>query len=199
MMRLPSMFKRFGAAVSVGLLMSINWLAVEPQTAHAQASPSDEYQIKAACLLNFAQFIEWPAASFAAPDAPIVVGVLGDDPFGTALEDTFQDESIQGRKLVVKRSHRVEDLKTCHMLFISNSEKDRLTEILASLGDASIVTVSEMDQFTQRGGIINFYLDHNKVRFEINTDAAQRKGLKISSQLLKRAKIVSSDNGKGKE
>jgi hypothetical protein len=193
------MLKRFGAAVSVGLLISISWLAVGPQVARAQASLSDEYQIKAACLLNFAQFIEWPAASFAAPDAPIVVGVLGDDPFGTALEDTFQDESIQGRKLVVKRSRHVEDLKACHMLFISKSEKDRLTDILQSLGGASIVTVGEMDEFTQRGGIINFYLDHNKVRFEINTDAAQRKGLKISSQLLKRAKIVSSDSGKGGE
>jgi hypothetical protein len=163
------------------------------------AAASKEYVVKAACLLNFAQYIQWPESDFAGPDAPIVVGVLGDDPFGTVLEQTFQDESVQGRSLTVKRSRQVDDLKTCHIIFISKSEKERLAETLASLNDVSVVTVGEIDDFALRGGIINFYIDHNKVRFEVNVDAAQRKGLKISSQLLKRARVVGSDSGKGGE
>jgi hypothetical protein len=191
-------FTPFGAVISLVVLvfLTASWPAAEVR---AGDTPSDEYQIKAACLLNFAQFIEWPAAAFPAPETPITVGVLGDDPFGSILEQTFQDESVQGRKLVVKRSRQIDDLKMCHLLFISNSEKDRLAEILASLKGASIVTVGETDQFAQRGGIINFYMNNNKVRFEINPDVAEQKGLKINSQLLKRAKIVSSDQEKGKQ
>jgi hypothetical protein len=166
----------------------------------ARAAPpaaSKEYQVKAAFLLNFTEFIQWPAAAFANPDEPITVGVLGDDPFGAVLEQTFQDESVQGRKLVVKRSSRIEDLKTCQLLFISQSEKDRQADIIASLEDVSTVTVADMDQFAQHGGIIDFYIDRNKIRFEINTDAAQHKGLRISSQLLRRARIVGAGPGKG--
>jgi hypothetical protein len=161
--------------------------------AAAQPSASKEYQVKAALLLNFAQFIQWPAAAFSAPDAPIVVGVLGDDPFGGALEQTFQDESIGSRKLLVKRSRRIDDLKSCQMLFVAASEKDRLPAILKETAGAAILTVGETDQFAQQGGIVNFYLESGRVRFEINLDAAERSGLKISSQLLKRAKVLSSD------
>ena len=114
--------------------------------------------------------------------------------FGAALDQTFQDESVQGHNFVVKRSRRVDDLKTCHLVFISRSEKDQIAQVLTSLSAAGVVTVSEMDRFAERGGIINFYLENKKVRFEINADAAQRKGLKINSQLLKRAKIVGSNS-----
>jgi hypothetical protein len=190
--------KRFGIGASIRLLLflAVGWPAVGLR---AETAPSKEYQVKAACLLNFVQFIEWPATAFAESGTPITVGVLGDDPFGEALEQTFQDESIHGRKVVVKRSRQIEDLKTCHLVFISKSEKDHLAETLASLRETDIVTVGELDGFATRGGIVNFFIDHNKVRFEINADAAQRKGLKVSSQLLKRAKIVGSDAGKGKE
>src|SRR5258706_5141194 len=186
-----------GSIARVLLFLAAGWVAVAPDAARADAAK--EYQVKAACLLNFAQFIEWPATSFADSGTPITVGVLGDDPFGQALEQTFQDETVQGRKLVVKRSRQIEDLKTCHLVFIGSSEKDHLAETMAGLNDAHIVTVSEMRGFASRGGIVNFYIENNKVRLEINADAAQRSGLKISSQLLKRAKIVNSDSGKGRE
>ena len=88
------------------------------------------------------------------------------------------------------------DLKGCHLVFISKSEKAHLTDIFDSLGSASVVTVSETENFARRGGIINFYLDGNKVRFEINADAAQRKGIKISSQLLKLGKVVGAERAK---
>ena len=158
--------------------------------ARAQSAASKEYQIKAACLLNFIQFIEWPPAAFAEPAAPVIVGVLGEDPFGDALEQTFQDELIQGRPVVVRRSRQIDDLKNCHLVFIARSEKDHLMEILKTLSSSSIVTVSETEGFAQSGGIINFYLDSGKIRFEVNADAAQHGGLKVGSQLLKRARII---------
>jgi hypothetical protein len=179
------------------MLLLAGWLVAGPRRAHAQAAPSKEYQIKAACLLNFARFIQWPAAAFAEPAAPVVVGVLGDDPFGDALEQTFRDESVEGRPFVIKRSRQVEELRNCHMLFVSRSEKDRVPGILAALSTARIATVSEIDGFASRGGILNFYVESGKIRFEINADAAGHNGLTISSQLLKRAKIVASGAGRG--
>jgi hypothetical protein len=192
-----SKHRAIGAIARFALLLAAAWLAAMPGI--ARADTAKEYQIKAACLLNFAQFIEWPPSSFADAGTPITIGVLGDDPFGQALEQTFQDESVKGRNIVVKRSRQIEDLKACHLVFISTSEKDHLSETLTTLNDAHVVTIGDMHGFASRGGIVNFYLENNKVRFEINADAAQRSGLKISSQLLKRAKIVNSDSGKGRE
>jgi len=174
-------------------------LAVGLRSAEAQSAQSKEYHVKAACLLNFVQFIEWPAAAFPQPSTPITIGILGEDPFGDILERTFQDESVQGRALVVKRSRQVEDLKTCHVLFVSKSEKPQVGEILASVGGTNIVTVGEIEDFAKRGGIINFYIDSGKIRFEVNPDAAPPKGVKLGAQLLKRARIVGSDPRKGRE
>src|SRR5258708_13958050 len=123
-----------GSIARLLLFLAGGWVAVAPDAGRADAAK--EYQVKAACLLNFAQFIEWPATSFADSGTPITVGVLGDDPFGQALEQTFQDETVQGRKLVVKRSRQIEDLKACHLVFICKSEKDGLAETLASLHNA---------------------------------------------------------------
>jgi hypothetical protein len=167
--------------------------------ASAPAASTKEYEVKAAFLLNFTQFIQWPAAAFSKPDAPLTVGVLGDDPFGSVLDQMFDGEIAQGHKLVIKRSRQVDDLKSCQLLFICKSEKDRLAEILAELKDSTIVTVGEADEFSQHGGIINFYIEDKKVRFEINADAAESRGFKISSQLLKRAKIVGAEARKGTE
>lgn len=155
---------------------------------------STEYKVKAAFLLNFTEFIQWPDNAFADSKSPIVIGVLGDDPFGQILEDTFKGESVQGRSVIIRRSHQIEDLKSCQMLFICRSEKDRLGEILSETANTSICTVGDMDDFAQRGGVINFYLDHGKVRFEINTSAAVQKALRISAELLKRARIVGADS-----
>jgi hypothetical protein len=168
------------------VLAAVTW---RPSCAYAQAGPT-EYQVKAAFVLNFAQFIEWPQGSFASADSPILVGVLGKDPFGDALEATFAEATAQGRRLVVRRGGHVDEMRDCHLLFISASERDRHSEVLAALKDVSVVTISETEGFARRGGIINFYFEGKKVRFEINPGAAQRKHLKISSQLLKRAKIV---------
>jgi len=165
-------------------------------TAEAQAQPvaSKEYQLKAACLLHFAHFAEWPADAFASADAPFRIGVLGEDPFGLTLDEIVRGETAANRKIEIVRSRRVEDIKSCQLVFISKSERLRLPEIFSSLDSAPVLTVGEVDGFARRGGIINFYVEANKVRFEINPAAARRKGLKLSSQLLALGKIVLPDS-----
>ena len=160
---------------------------------HAQEQ-SKEYQLKAAFLYNFAQFVKWPSDSFTASDAPFYIGILGDDPFGAALEETIQGETVDNHKLRVVRGRSFEDLKNCQMIFVCRSEEGRVSEILSQLGTKPILTVSEVESFARNGGDIDFYLSGGKVRFEINPQSAQRAGLRISSQLLSLGKIVTGGN-----
>jgi hypothetical protein len=155
----------------------------------AQAT-SKEYQIKAAFLFNFMQFVEWPPTVFTNADEPFRIGVLGQNPFDAALEETVQGETISNHKIIVEHAMQVDDLKNCQLIFISKSEKKQVTEILSALDDKPVLTVSEIEGFAERGGGINFYLEGNKVRFEVNPDAARHDGLKVSSQLLSLGKII---------
>jgi len=159
---------------------------------HAQQSK--EYQLKAAFLFNFAQFVKWPPTSFASAGAPFCIGILGDDPFGSALDETIQGEAISNHHLEVERAQRIEDLKGCQMIFICRSEEGHVGDILSQIGTRPILTVSDVEGFTHDGGDIDFYLSDGKVRFEINPQAALRCGLKISSQLLSLGKIVAGGN-----
>lgn len=164
-------------------------LAWWPAMAVAQ---SKEYQVKAAFLFNFAQFVEWPDTVFTAPDAPFCIGVLGDDPFGAALDEAVRDETISGHKMIVQRARQVADLKSCQMIFVSKSEKSHLPEILAAVGSRMVLTVGEVPGFARSGGEINFFLEGTKVRFEINPGAAQNCGLRFNSQLLSLGRIVTT-------
>lgn len=158
--------------------------------ASAQTAPSREYQIKAVFLFNFAQFVEWPAAAFAGANSPIVIGVLGENPFGGYLDDTVRDEKINSRPLEVQRYLQVDEIKTCHVLFISASEANRLEPILASLRSRSILIVGDADDFVQRGGMIRLAAAQNKIRLTINPEAAKAANLTISSKLLRSADVV---------
>jgi hypothetical protein len=155
---------------------------------------SREYQIKAAFLFNFARFVEWPAAAFGSSDSPLSLCVLGEDPFGSALDETVRGEKVRDRRLEVRRTSEVVDLDACQLVFVSASERGRLPEILSALGSKSVLTVSEVEEFAARGGVINFVLVDNRVRFEINPGAAKRSGLKISSELLRLGRIVDRDD-----
>ena len=117
---------------------------------------SREYQIKAAFLFNFAQFVDWPASAFTGDAAPFYVGILGDDPFGAALDETVQGEVIGNHKIIVVRSQKIDDLKSCQMIFVSKSEKQHITEILSDLDSRPILKVSEINGFAEHGGGINF-------------------------------------------
>jgi hypothetical protein len=158
----------------------------------AQTAPSKEYQIKAVFLFNFAQFVEWPAAAFAHGNSPIVIGVLGDNPFGTYLDETVRDEKVGNRPLEVHRYQRAEEIRTCHILFISRSEANRLEQILASLRDRGILVVGDSDDFVQRGGMIQLASSQSKIRLRINEGAAKTANFTISSKLLRSAELVAA-------
>lgn len=150
-----------------------------------------EYEIKAVFLANFAKYVEWPEHSaLADPKAPIVVGVLGEDPFGRALDEAVQDKTAHGRRMVVRRYRAPEQVKGCHVVFVSSSEVKQAGEILRALGKDGVLTVDENRSLPPAGSMITFTMDHGKVRFEIDVDAARRAGLRISSQLLKLAAAV---------
>lgn len=157
----------------------------------AQAMRASEYQVKAVFLFNFAQFIVWPAEAFPDSSTPLVIGVLGNDPFGGALDHTVRDERLGGRPFQVRRYQSVDEIKTCHILFISRSEGSRPETILAGLKHRPILTVSDADGFAQRGGMIRFVTDRNRIRLQLNLAAAEAAQLIISSKLLRVAEVIS--------
>ena len=161
-----------------------------------EVAVSNEYKIKAVFLFNFIQFTEWPASSFPDPGAPIRIGVFGQNPFGSALEEAVHGETAHGRKLVVQYASRLAELRECQLIFVGESEKGRIADILKELGSAAILTISELPEFARQGGIIRLYNDGRKVRFVINLQAAQRRNLKLDAQLLSLAKIVSTTGSK---
>jgi hypothetical protein len=152
------------------------------------AADTTEYQVKAAFLLNFTKFAEWPAAAFAAADSPIAICILGDDPFGSALEQMVVGEMVNRRKVAAQRIKRTPPPKSCQVLFAGESEKD-LAKILPALGPG-VLTVGEGETFMRDGGMIAFVVENRRVRFEINQTAADRAGIKLSSRLLSVAKSV---------
>jgi hypothetical protein len=172
----------FRATSVSGLILAclVNGTAVP-----AQETQPSEYQLKAAFLYNFAQFVDWPAGAFAQPTSPLVIGILGDNPFGPGLEQTVRGKTINTHPLSVREFRSLAEVtNACQILFVSSTEKKRLPEIFAGLRGASILTVGETDRFTESGGMINFVLEGTKIRFQINDAAAKSAGLKISSKLL---------------
>jgi hypothetical protein len=177
----------------VAVVLASVLLALGPGTTRAAMTPADvpkEYQVKAVFLFNFVNFVEWPPQAFSDPESPIYIGVLGVDPFGAALDDAVRGETVRNRPVVVRRAYRWQDLRDCHLVFISRSERGRLREILNGLHQGLVVTASEIDDFTRYGGTIRFFQQDNKVRFEINPAEAQRRGLRFSAQLLSVARVV---------
>ena len=176
------------------------WLAaVAPGRLAAQSSPYPPYQHKALYLFNFAKFTEWPKEAFASDDAPFVIGILGSDPFGKDL-DIIKGKTIKGRKLEVKYFKTVQEVAGCQMLFISSSESNRLAEAMSTLGNSSILTIAETDEFIQQSGMIKLVAEQKSsgamtVGFEINLPAAERASLKLDTQLLKLAKRVKNQTG----
>ena len=156
-------------------------------SAAAQTAPIPEYQAKASYVLNFAQFVRWPSQS---SNTPFVIGILGDDPFGSYLDETVRGEKVNDRPLVIQRFRRRDDPRTCNLLFISQSERDRVTQILSSLKGRPILTVSEIDGFTDLGGMIQLFTEKNSIRMRINVDAVKAANLRVSSKLMRMAEVA---------
>jgi len=174
-------------------LLAILFLALNILPAKAQVSR--EYQIKAVFLYNFAQFTQWPESAFAGEKSPIIIGIVGSDPFGQTLAETVRDESIQGHPLMIEHYARAADIKTCHILFISQPEIRHCDEILNAVKGKPVLTVADSDSAASAAVMIRFAVENNKVHFRVNSGAARAAKLDLSSKLLRVAEATPGGGG----
>ena len=161
-------------------------LLIVPGVAGQQSKPS-EYQVKASYLYNFSRFVEWPQQQGPIQSDHFLICILGDNPFGSTLNDMVANENIEGKSVATKQVSTSEDAAKCRVVFISFSEEGRLKKILADLHNSSVLTVSDLPRFIEKGGMIQFVVEDNHVRFQVNAATAKRAGLSMSSELLKLA------------
>jgi hypothetical protein len=173
-------------------------LASAALDAHSQeTSASSEYLIKAGFIYNFANLVQWPATTFPQPDSPIVIAIVGQDHFGATLDRALEGKKVNGRSFVIKRLKSVTellksvaDMRACQILFISSSETSHMAEAMQIVKGIPVLTIGENPGFANGGGMINLILEDNRVRFEVNVEAAKEADLNISSRLLALARIV---------
>jgi len=169
-------------------MAAVNRLAARCHNGRSRGGTvSKEYQIKAAYLYNFAKFVEWPARASTNNQSPLVIGVFGQNPFGDALEAIAKDHKINGRTIAIKSVTDVTEAGSVDLIFFAVTEDDHISETLATLKGKSVLTVGESEKFSKAGGVIHFVRESDKVRFQVNTTAAEQQGLIISAQLLKLA------------
>ena len=149
-----------------------------------------EYQVKALFLMTFTKYVDWPATAFSGTNAPIIIGVYGENNFGDALPHAVAGRNVNGRSIVIRQIDNTNNLVTCQVLFISRSEKNHEGEILRQLKVSTVLTVGETESFTAQGGAINFLMIDSKVRLEINLAAVRQANLQVSSKLLSVADVV---------
>lgn len=159
------------------------------------AEAPTEYQVKAVFVYNFSRFVEWPPQTFTAPNEPFVIGILGGDPFGERLDEAVRGEQIDQHPLLVRRFRNLGEIGDCRILFIDRSESAQLEQILAALDHRGTLTVSDLDGSAERGAMIQFTTQNNRIRLRINVESARAAGLTISSKLLRSADIVGPRNG----
>lgn len=174
----------FGCALRVSVLLLALLAAVG-----ARSAPT-EYEVKAAFIYYFAKFVDWPAGAFAGPGAPLVIGICGSDPLEERLVQVVAGKNANGRPLEVRRLAPDADLTQCHIVYIGPAERRNAPDILAGLAHSPVLTVSEIEGFTNSGGIINFFILQSKVKFEISLENARRAKLDLRAQLLRVAATV---------
>lgn len=175
-----------------GILL-ILLMALMPSHALAESGRAvDEYEVKAGFLYNFAKYITWPADAFAGKEAPFVIGVIGTDPFGnTFLAE--EKKTVRNRQVVFRRYANLAVAKNCHILFIGNSERNAVPEVLKQLKNAHVLTVSDMERFTESGGMVRLLTVDGKIRFEVNLKKTEAAGLRVSSKMLKLATEIRNE------
>ncbi|MDY6844939.1 MAG: YfiR family protein [Thermodesulfobacteriota bacterium] len=176
--------------VGIKLVLLVCFMCSPFPSFYVQSESFREFQVKAVFLYNLTNFISWPDDAFYSDVAPFRIGIVGKDPFGPFLDKVVQGEIVNGRHIVIERFHGIEDLRTCHILFISSSMKAELPEILKVTRNFSTLTVSDFQGFAHLGGVVNLVRKENRVCVEINPISARRAGLGISAKLLKLATII---------
>jgi hypothetical protein len=184
------------ARAALGLLLLASVPSAAPAASRPKTALAQEYDLKAAFLFNFAQFVEWPADAFATAASPITIGILGEDPFGTSLDEIVANEVIHDRRLQVRRYRSVDQIDACHILFVTAAESKRMDHIFSRLGSRSILTVGDAEDFTARGGVVGFKTAKSRLRIRINMDVARAAKLSISAKLLRQAEIVGPGRAK---
>lgn len=159
------------------------------KTVTGQEGPVDEYKLKAALLYNLTYFVEWPGSA-SNRQAPIVLCILGQDPFASSIASTIPQKTNKDRPVLVRHVQSDKEFSGCHILYIGSSERKSAAHIFSSLSGSSTLTVGETAQFAAQGGMIQFSVEDQRVRFDINVNATSRAGLKISSKLLALSQIV---------
>jgi hypothetical protein len=170
------------------LFLIMVWLIACSQNVQAQA-PTREYQLKAVFLYNFTQFVNWPDNAFENDQSPLVIGVMGENPFGNYLVQTVAGEKINGRPMIVQHFKNDEEIKSCHILFINIREAGTVEQVLTAVQGKNILTVSDHADFIKQGGMIQF-VTSNKIKLRVNMDACKKTGIVLSSKLLRLAEII---------
>ncbi|HXY24932.1 MAG TPA: YfiR family protein [Candidatus Acidoferrum sp.] len=179
------------------VMLAVLGLLVGACGASAQGDASREYDVKAAFLFHFAQFVEWPQGAFSDPGSPLTYCTFGQDPFNGALDASLSGKKVGEHPLRVIHLEGTQDFQSCHILFVGGAEKKSVSATLSGLKGKPVLTVGETEHFAADGGMIGFCLEDNKIRFEINLDAAEKARLKISSRLLSLANhVVGASAGK---
>jgi len=186
--------QRFGLVLAAAGVL----LLAARMPAHAAQSNPSEYQLKAAFVYNFAKFIDWPPKAYSSPQSPFAICILGDDPFGSLIDDALQGKVVADHPVVIQRDKEAAAARRCQIVFVSASEKRRLTEVLDAFKGANALTVGDFDGFAARGGTIELSVQDSRIRFAINPAAADDAGLRISSKLLALATIVRGPTESGK-
>lgn len=169
--------------------LAIGWLLVAAAGALGENPKPTDYQVKAAYLYNFGRFVEWPVSA-AGKGEFFTVCVLGKDPFGPVLDKALAGETIGGKSVVARRISTPQESGNCQVLFLSSTEEGRLDKIIEAIDKEAVLTVSDMPQFSEHGGMVQFVLEDKRVRFEVNLTAAQNAGLTLRSELLRVATVV---------
>ena len=178
------------ARLTITVFLFLVVRAAGPHPTFAKSDVSQEYQVKAAFLYNFAKFVDWPADAFENNQAPIALCVYGKDPFEGALDDIVRGKSIGSRSFVVRRPRTPKSLNDCQIVFVGDSGDDQLRDVLSNLDRSKVLSVGESPNFAELGGQIQFVTVDGKIRFLINIDSVNRAGFKMSSKLLALAKVV---------
>lgn len=184
--------RKVGRAKFALLVLNFAGCAALSPAIFAQQSKPQEYQVKAIYLYNFSKFVQWPPA--AERSDTFAICVIGRDPFGAALDSALAGEKIDQKTMVARRIADAQEATKCQILFVADSESGRVKQILSALGKSSVLTVSDIPEFSLNGGMIEFVIQENKVRFDVNLTAANKAGLTLSSQLLKVASAVKKDS-----
>jgi hypothetical protein len=188
-------FSRFLARRQISPLLMLFLMLASAGTSFAgDPRTLSEYQIKAGFFFNFTRFVEWPETAFVTATSPIIACVAGETPLTDLVIDVTAGKVVNGRAVSIRRVKASDDLRRCNLLFISAAEEHRTAEILAGLKRASTLTVGETPGFPQAGGMINFSIQENKVKLELNLDATTGAGLKVNSKLIAVSRLVSRNS-----